>query len=359
MSTTGITGYPLLSRRRIDEFTSQNDLEDSLLSSCAIVPFARLVYFRDCWNVDGGMTDFFPGFDDLSDDETITVSPFYFSECDIKPSRYVPFWWAIVPPNNDTTIDWIYALGYEDGLNYIDKHCTPESGTINSGGVEMDGPITRSMATKLKRGSIMRSMGKSGTSEAGDTGEWDDASESLAPAKTTEILHLTTNLHPHYNTLRQMSIHRFLGYKLFPYQWLEMMVDAILYVLVICVWKPLVITLIYLELIVKVVVYLFTSIVTEILELISPVTMVIGAFFMIPHLTFLTNVTVCMYLRKLLLSGPSDVKSVQQVYKCLICIGSVSLLQRYISGRPTVQPVHKHDVLHEVSLMYRFFKYII
>eukprot|EP01037_Dinobryon_pediforme_P034182 gene34182-39979_t len=36
------------------------------------------------WYLDGLWTDFQP----ILDEKTVTVSPFYFSDCDIKPSRY-------------------------------------------------------------------------------------------------------------------------------------------------------------------------------------------------------------------------------------------------------------------------------
>jgi hypothetical protein len=37
----------------------------------------------------------------------ITVSPLYFSQADIKPSRYVPAWWALLPPSDPKTVDWV------------------------------------------------------------------------------------------------------------------------------------------------------------------------------------------------------------------------------------------------------------
>ena len=49
------------------------------------------------------------------------VSPFYFSDTDIKPSRYVPLWWAFLPPKSGATVDWLYSLGFHDCLNYFEK----------------------------------------------------------------------------------------------------------------------------------------------------------------------------------------------------------------------------------------------
>jgi hypothetical protein len=54
--------------------------------------------------------------------------------------RYVPVWWAFLPPPNPSTIDWLYDLGYKDaltwmqarGLGYCCDHCTDSETTCNS-----------------------------------------------------------------------------------------------------------------------------------------------------------------------------------------------------------------------------------
>ncbi len=78
IAMTGLGLWPLLTRRRIMEFTSEDDVMQCLLSSCAIFPFANLVYYRDMWNIDGGMTDFTPEVygEGITRKNTVTVSPF-------------------------------------------------------------------------------------------------------------------------------------------------------------------------------------------------------------------------------------------------------------------------------------------
>ena len=107
---------PYFRRERKTRFESEKDLLDSLMASAAAFPFAPLVYRHGSWCVDGGLSDFQP----IVDSTTITVSPFYFSRADIKPSRYVPLWWGLLPPNDDDTIDWLYHLGWTDGLKWLD-----------------------------------------------------------------------------------------------------------------------------------------------------------------------------------------------------------------------------------------------
>ena len=97
---------------------SQEELKNALLASASAWPFASLVYRNKMWCIDGGLSDFQP----LVNEDTITVSPFYFSDADIKPSRYVPLWWSFIPPRSEDTIDWLYALGYEDCVKYCQKN---------------------------------------------------------------------------------------------------------------------------------------------------------------------------------------------------------------------------------------------
>ena len=54
--------------------------------------------YRGEWVCDGGLSDFKP----VIDADTITVSPFYFDYADIKPSRYIPPWWALYPPRTSS-----------------------------------------------------------------------------------------------------------------------------------------------------------------------------------------------------------------------------------------------------------------
>ena len=138
-----------------------------------------------------------------------------------------------------------------------------------------------------------------------------------------------------------------------------MISDGILLLLVLCVWKPLVMILIYIELCLKMAILFLTTLIMEISESLSPITMIIGATLMLPNSFFLTNVTAYMYIRKLLFFGPSYMSNYKHMWKCLMCIASASLLYRFISGLPTPKLVRKHNLLEEVSVVYRFFKYII
>jgi len=38
------------------------------------------------------------------------INPFWFSRADIRPSQYVPFWWALYPPRVED-FEWVFELG--------------------------------------------------------------------------------------------------------------------------------------------------------------------------------------------------------------------------------------------------------
>ncbi|RLN80572.1 hypothetical protein BBJ28_00000171 [Nothophytophthora sp. Chile5] len=115
--TVVYTSLSSLVSRRVTSFESKEHLTESLLASCCAPPIAGLPFkLNGEWIMDGGMLDFQPVFDD----KTVTVSPFYCTGADIKPSVYVPMWWALFPPG-ERDVEWLFDLGYEDALKWIVK----------------------------------------------------------------------------------------------------------------------------------------------------------------------------------------------------------------------------------------------
>jgi hypothetical protein len=116
-----VTRLPFCRGETVSTFKSKEDLMVALLCSSAAFPLAPIVNHEGKWYIDGGLSNFQP----VENDETITVSPFYFSHCDIKPSRYVPAWWAVLPPRSHDTVEWLYNLGFVDGVNYVKSRGIP------------------------------------------------------------------------------------------------------------------------------------------------------------------------------------------------------------------------------------------
>lgn len=176
---TSLSGW---ASRRVTKFSSAEHLEKSLLASCCAPPIAGMPFkMNGEWVMDGGLFDFQPIFDA----KTVTVSPFYCTGADIKPSRYVPMWWAVFPPGQ-RDVQWLFDLGYEDGLNWIVKN--------GFQGAKKNVEIP--------------------TKGAMYDGEW------------------TT------------TVGRFIGYRGFE----SCILDALFVGLFVCIWKPLVFILLYAEL---------------------------------------------------------------------------------------------------------------
>lgn len=111
-----VTALPDFRAVRVSDFASKEDLISALLASAAAFPMAPPVRRQGRWLIDGGISDFQPLIDA---DATVTVNPFYFSQADIRPSRYVPAWWSLLPPSHSGTVDWLYDLGYCDALRWM------------------------------------------------------------------------------------------------------------------------------------------------------------------------------------------------------------------------------------------------
>ncbi|KUF93950.1 hypothetical protein AM588_10009984 [Phytophthora nicotianae] len=112
------TSLSSLKSRRATTFESAEHLTETLLASCCAPPIAGLPFkLNGEWIMDGGMLDFQP----VYNSKTVTISPFYCVGADIKPSVYVPMWWALIPPGV-RDVEWLFDLGYEDGLKWIVKN---------------------------------------------------------------------------------------------------------------------------------------------------------------------------------------------------------------------------------------------
>eukprot|EP01134_Creolimax_fragrantissima_P001855 CFRG1855T1 len=100
---------------RYSSYKDYKHFKNVLLASCTATPIAGLPFKLDGQLVaDGGISDFQP----LLDEHTITISPFYFHRADIKPSQYVPVWWAAYPPS-ELEFERLFRLGYDDTVAWM------------------------------------------------------------------------------------------------------------------------------------------------------------------------------------------------------------------------------------------------
>ena len=290
-----ITQLPFFSGLRVTTHESMQDLKETLLASSAAFPAAPLV---DHWRfgrcVDGGLSDFQP----IVDADTITVSPFYFSDCDIKPSRYVPPWWAALPPKSADTVDWVYNLGFDDAQAWLAaKGIGPSTS-----------PHARPHLSEFRR----------------------------------------AKRHP-YDTPRRINYHRFLGYDLLnvlPSQVLSFVLDLGLLLVLLLLWRPLALALVYVELLLQLVMSLFLLLLREVSSLV---------------LTPLDFLQLAGGEGQVDASKASRAKAAGDVHACLSCLFSLSLLLRFFSSfeRPSSADLRKHDKLYYCSVLYRIVRHIV
>eukprot|EP01025_Chloroclados_australasicus_P052223 TRINITY_DN6080_c0_g1_i3.p2 TRINITY_DN6080_c0_g1~~TRINITY_DN6080_c0_g1_i3.p2 ORF type:complete len:396 (+),score=34.62 TRINITY_DN6080_c0_g1_i3:28-1188(+) len=124
-----VTKLAWLQNLRIKYFKDNKEAEQAILSSTCLVPLAGLPIWMDGvgYVMDGVFSDvnlvkaWLLGdclFELNEGKNSITVCPFYCSRADIKPSKYIPIWWALYPPQV-TQMQKLFDLGFYDALNYL------------------------------------------------------------------------------------------------------------------------------------------------------------------------------------------------------------------------------------------------
>ncbi|KAK9806909.1 hypothetical protein WJX72_007180 [[Myrmecia] bisecta] len=126
-----VTKLPWMRNVRIKEFADSAAVMTAVMASSRIVPLAGLPMHMPGvgWVLDGGVSDFQlikgmllgRSFFSLHTEDAVSVCPFYTSRADIKPSEYVPMWWALYPPSPDK-LKHVYELGYKDAKAWIRAH---------------------------------------------------------------------------------------------------------------------------------------------------------------------------------------------------------------------------------------------
>ena len=301
-----ITNLPFFTAERVSAFTSQEDLKSCLLASSSAWPFAPLVFRRGMWCIDGGLSDFQP----LVDEDTITVSPFYFSDADIKPSRYVPLWWSFIPPRSYDTIDWLYALGYEDTITFCNKSIP--GFTANSKMARRAHSYDIRSSMKGAKGAVGRFLGYDTT--------------SLADS---------------------MAVTKYFGQFL----------DFMLLIVLVLIWKPFALLCIYFEISIWASFCSLYSIVLEIYELYPIISLCMGFF--APDLALICSLATLCLIQKVIFLGPSKYNKMKEIVDCVSCLWSVSLLMRFLTGGPSSVTLRKHDKLARNSMVYRVFRHMI
>lgn len=124
-----ITDAKTMDQVYINNWNSYDDLRQTILASCTIpgiVGPPRVVKIQGAqkvWGIDGAFSTLQPSHQHQEHQHhQVTVSPFgWFSGTDIRPSVYMPIWWAFYPPDNKG-LNLMYQMGYNDTLDWYHRH---------------------------------------------------------------------------------------------------------------------------------------------------------------------------------------------------------------------------------------------
>ena len=330
-----ITRLPFFQAERAKEFHSTEDLKQALLASASCYPFAPLIHRKNSWCMDGGMSDFQP----IINENTITVSPFYFSSADIKPSRYVPLWWSFFPPKDEDTIEWLYHLGQEDMARFI--------AAVDDTLMELD------QANDEDDESTGNNDGNTSSSEE---------SEVKRSMSHADLYRVHRRPEPHaYDIRRKISLHRFLGFQPqnFFNSYIVLIGDTVLFLVLILFWKPFALTMIYAELILKIIAHLTLGVIREFLQMLPMILLCLALCG--PHITLAWGLSLVLLAQKIVSVGPAVAfKSRRgELWDCVACLGSLSLARRFVSGGLSVDEIRQNDRLVQTSVVYRIVRHII
>jgi hypothetical protein len=153
------------------------------------------------------------------------------------------------------------------------------------------------------------------------------------------------------------SMHRFLGYDMqnMTSHWIAFVMDLGLLVLLLCVWKPMALCLIYMELWARIWVLSAVYFVKY---------LAVGATSAVSRVDLTKDKEATHKLERALeLPSRNRKEWLRQqhndLWDCITCVYSVSLAMRFISGRPSNVELRKHDRLARISVLYRVFRHII
>jgi hypothetical protein len=164
--------------------------------------------------------------------------------------------------------------------------------------------------------------------------------------------------HP-FDIPSSVSMHRFLGFdiKNVTHSSVAAVMDFCLYLLLLVVWKPVAVILIYAELLLVGLVSITYTVMHE-LYVISPVVFIL-AFLLSNYIGIFLLVTGALVVYKMILVGPSPAAKLNDVRDAVSCMGSLSLMARFLPTPPALEPPNKHERLSKLSIVYRIVKHFI
>ena len=178
--------FPWYKNLRVNQFPSYEFLVRALLCSACLVPLAGLPMWLPGYGLcfDGGVSDFqlFKGLArngtfcklhcrKTNPKDIVVVCPFYSSRADIRPSKFVPIWWAFFPPE-PYKLKELFELGQRDAHAWVDKQeeTTPEG---SPRGAEAAAEGAEARRRRRARGGEAFASGSESDDVSDDSDDWE------------------------------------------------------------------------------------------------------------------------------------------------------------------------------------------
>ncbi len=142
-------------------------------------------------------------------------------------------------------------------------------------------------------------------------------------------------------------------------RFLSFFLDSILLILLLFIWKPLALLLIYAELFTRILLLSAFSLVHTMGDL-SP-SQLFNSFVLRPYYMVMARLVGSVFLQQDLkvASENQRQRTIRELWECVTCVWSLSLFLRFLSGRPMEQELRKHKRLAKFSIIYRVCMHII
>ena len=117
-----ISLVPSMKEVVVNSFSDNEEFINVCLASCTATPFGGFPLKLNSTNpdingkfaMDGAVTNMLP----VMSPKTIRITPLYFLDADIKPSRYVPLHWGLFPPSVEKMRE-LFWLGVKDATTWL------------------------------------------------------------------------------------------------------------------------------------------------------------------------------------------------------------------------------------------------
>lgn len=235
------------------------------------------------------------------------LSDIVIPQADIRPSRYVPAWWSLLPPSHAGTVDWLFDLGFCDTLRWMRS--------VN---------LEAACAHRCRK----------------------DPHDPLSCRHRPQ-----REPHP-FDQSNKSSFRRFFGYGRWPFFF-----DLMTMLLVETIWRTTAYILIYSELFVKLIYVGLYALGREAFSMRWAI--VTGSILLAPSFSHMVAALLFIVGFKLCLDGSAGAREWRTALELIASLLSVSLFLRSLPIIGSRIHLRKHHKLFRQSLMYRITVHII